>query len=157
MIHTDTHCAAPSSNHWSFTLQDGSYPIASNDSQQMKVRKALGSKIYICILVINVTEAAQIVCMPISMYIYVHCCTLCCMHGVMSVERRIPLLVRQSLLTDFVDHLVVQVQNSALHDGYFLETLVLWLIQLCSSPLRQLRHTATFAGWYAVSMLNTQC
>ena len=49
MIHTDTHCTAPSSNHWSFTLQDGSYPIASNDSQQMKVRKALGSNIYICI------------------------------------------------------------------------------------------------------------
>lgn len=51
------------------------------------------------------------------------------------------------MLTDFVDHLVAQVQNSALHDGYFLETLVLWLIQLCSSSLRQLRHTATFAGW----------
>lgn len=77
MIHTDTHCAAPSSTHRSFTLQDGSYPIASNDSQQMKVRKALGSKIYIRIytLVINVTEAAQTVCMPISMYVYVHCCT----------------------------------------------------------------------------------
>jgi len=77
------------------------------------------------------------------------------MHRVMSVERRILLLVWQSTLTDFVDHLVVQVQNSALHDGYFLETLVLWLIQLCSSPLRQLRHTSTFAGW-CVRSLNAQ-
>ena len=63
------------------------------------------------------------------------------------LEEDLPLLVWQSMLTDFVDHLVAQVQNSALHDGYLLETLVLWLIQLCSSSLRQLRHTATFAGW----------
>lgn len=63
------------------------------------------------------------------------------------LEEEFPLLVWQGMLSDFVDHLVVQVQNSALHDGYFLETLVLWLIQLCSSSLRQLRHTATFTGW----------
>jgi hypothetical protein len=54
-------------------------------------------------------------------------------------------------LDEFIYQLVDQVQNSVLHDGYFLETLVLWLVQCCSSALRQLRHTAT----YTVLKLNT--
>ena len=46
---------------------------------------------------------------------------------------------------DFVEKMVELCQNNIIYDGYFLDTLMVWLTGFTDSQIRAFRHTCTLA------------
>lgn len=46
---------------------------------------------------------------------------------------------------DFVEKMIELCQNNIIYDGYFLDTLIVWLIGFTDSQIRAFRHTCTLA------------
>lgn len=49
---------------------------------------------------------------------------------------------------DFVEKMIELCQNNIIYDGYFLDTLIIWLIGFTDSQIRAFRHTCTLACKY---------
>lgn len=54
---------------------------------------------------------------------------------------------------DFVEKMIDLCQNNIIYDGYFLDTLIVWLIGFTDSQIRAFRHTCTLACCKIVTSL----
>lgn len=46
---------------------------------------------------------------------------------------------------DYVEKMIELCQNNIIYDGYFLDTLIVWLTGFTDSQIRAFRHTCTLA------------
>ena len=55
---------------------------------------------------------------------------------------------------DFVEKMIELCQNNIIYDGYFLDTLIIWLIGFTDSQIRAFRHTCTLACEYYCTIVS---